>query len=228
MIGRLRRSLGEARRVVESMQRARAPMLLVLRLRRAIQLRQKVLGLAQRFGRIGRGCSAVRGSANRAPCFGRQRRSNRTAHRFNGKRDRPPHRLERDDRIGESRGIEAARERLCPLRQKPLDEARKRIDERHEDRDADDVVGRMIGGQQRHAIDHARGSDDQTHADREQRQHNHRGERLEQDVGERQSLGGRARANRGQRRTGRRSNILPDDQRAGLLQPDGASKICPS
>ena len=49
-----------------------------------------------------------------------------------------------------------------------------------------------------------------------------RRDHLEQHVSEREALGGRARADGGERRTRRRPDILSDDQRRALLEPDRA------
>ena len=59
----------------------------------------------------------------------------------------------RDDGAFERRRIEAARQRRARIRQQPLDEAGEPVEHRHQHGDADDVIGGVIGREQRHPVD---------------------------------------------------------------------------
>src|SRR6516225_4346481 len=89
---------------------------------------------------------------------------------------------------------------------------------------ADNIIGSVIAGQQRRAIDRARGMDEQMGDDGKKHQRDHGGDQFEQYVRDGQPLSGNARADSRQRGAGRRSDVLPDNQRTSLVQPDGTGE----
>jgi hypothetical protein len=94
---------------------------------------------------------------------------------------------------------------------------RELVDDRQQHQDTDDVVCRVVTSQQRHSVDGFRGADEERGDNGEKHQRDQRSDQLEQDVGEGQPFCGAARADRRHRGTGRRSDVLPNDQRASLV-----------
>ena len=110
-----------------------------------------------------------------------------------------PSALDSDHRTGERARIERTLKRRLPGRQEPLHDACEPLRRRKEHRDPHDVIGRMVGGKERHPVDR-RGED--AHQRRRERKGDDRDERrydLEQHVGKREALGRRAGTDRRQR-----------------------------
>ena len=94
-----------------------------------------------------------------------------------------------------------------------------------QDQNADDIVRSVVAGQQRRAINRARGTDEQRGDNGEKQQGDHGGDQFEQHIRDGQPLSGGARANCRQGGAGRRSDVLPDNQRASLVQPHRTGKV---
>ena len=219
------RQFGQPGRVLERVQCARHASLLVLVFRRPAHVRHERQRLVQRLCGLRHGCGAFLETGGAAVGCDGQRSVYGSAYRFDRARNRPPHPFRSRDRGCEGCRIETPRQRRGPVGQKPLDEPGEPADHRHQDQDADDVIRRMIGSQQRHAVEGVRGADDERHGDGKQSQCDQGRDHLEQDIGERQPLGGRARADGRHCGTGRRSDVLPDDQRAALVHSNRAGVI---
>ena len=96
-------------RFVERMQGAREPTLLVLRFGRAVHIGHECLCLAQCLGGLQNRYGVFTPADGFAAAGGRQRRVERSAHRHERARDRPPHRFHGRDWSRERRGVEATR-----------------------------------------------------------------------------------------------------------------------
>jgi hypothetical protein len=210
--------------VVEGVHRARESALLVVGVRWSGDIRQEDLRLAQ-------GISSLMHRNGIFPRDGFSAYSryqcplHRTAYGRERPRYRSPYRFHGHDRRLKRRGIQAARERRAAFGQNALHQSSEAVDERHQDHDADDIVCGVIGGQQRHAVNRLRSTDEQGSNKGKKHQCNHGSDHLEQHVPNGQPLGGGARADSRQCRTGGRSDVLPDDQRATLVKPDCAGVI---
>jgi len=79
-------------------------------------------------------------------------------------------------------------------RVKGLHQSSEPIDERQQDQDADDIVRGMISGQQRHAVNRLRTTDEQRSDNGKRHQRNHGSDHFEQHIRDGQPLGSGARA----------------------------------
>jgi len=91
----------------------------------------------------------------------------------------------------ELQNIETA---VVSQRVKGLHQSSEPIDERQQDQDADDIVRGMISGQQRHAVNRLRTTDEQRSDNGKRHQRNHGSDHFEQHIRDGQPLGSGARA----------------------------------
>ena len=151
--------LGEPARMIERMHGAREPGVAFVG-RRRVAFRQKIARLPHAVRGL-RQCRFVKRGANGSACARAfESGCGRDAQRFERALDRPSHGLDRDHRRAKRSGIEVFRERRAALRHEALDQPRERAHQRQEDRDADHVIGGVIGGEQASRIDRLRRPDD--------------------------------------------------------------------